>query len=167
MPNFKSLMFCLLSISLLSACGSSGGGGDGAVNAAAIADEMAGTYYTAFTKNGSPYHLVAKIGPGNKVSTAELYFKSFSSAAGAYRESNGTFVKNGNDYQITWDYETCNPVKSQTVTITAIDPSDRIFAKVGNTTLQLLNAIKYKSSHDIGSVTALIEDVNCNLIPES
>lgn len=151
---------------VLSACGSKGGGGDAAADAAVnSADANIGVYYQMYqTTNGDTDLIYAKISSGNSVQSILATFPGGNLAVGYYQKSVGTYVKSGSTYSINWSYETCNPVHSESLDITATDQTDRIFVKQGNTTITLLNSVKWSPQVNVNAVLAMTEDVGCTKV---
>lgn len=151
----------------LAACGSSGGGGvpaDGAAIAAS-GDHLAGTYaYTLTNQSGDMYMSYLQIAPGNKVFAVEMVTPRSNHSLIYARKNEGTFIRSGDTYTVTWSYESCDPVGTQTFKITSIDPADRILVTSGNVSLQFLNVAKwYPDTGTANSGLTMIEDVSCNL----
>lgn len=165
-------LISIVTILILAGCGSSGGGGSVSVDAMALAgqDPLVGGYYFAgqFQSTGGLYFSGIRIEPGNKVTVTDLATQNSVSTIFHMRKNVGTYVKNGDQVTITWSYETCDPVGTSVVTISASNPSDRILVTSDNTTVQYLNIVKWPI--DDGGVAntavAAIEDVACNKFPE-
>lgn len=165
------IILACLSLILLAGCGSGGGGGGGGAPAGGEGamgggDNKIGTYYQAVAKsNGDEYWIALNIEPGNIVNYLEIFYPGGNHTHGYYRKNNGTYKKSGDDYSVTWSYETCNPVGTDTAKITGSDPSDRIVMTVDGTSIAMLNTNKWEPAVDVNSFVALTEDTACDKFP--
>lgn len=161
------LLFLSATIPMLMACGKGGGGGDGAVAAAAVnsvSPLIGQTYFFEVLKSGSPYYSVFKVADPANIKIMEIYFKSSVSAVGYYRKSVGTYAVSGSTINLTYSYETCNPVHSESVTVNYTDASNSLTVTQSGTILQYMNLAKWAPSDNINAV-GLVEDTGCNQIP--
>ena len=165
--NLMSLL--ILSMAFLTGCSGGGSGGDATTGAAiaASSDSNAGIFFNAVksTTNSSKYALVLKISGTNSFNAVEVYTPTSNSAVSYVRKSKGTFIRSGDTYTVTWSYETCNPMGTQTYTISTNNPADKIFVTSGNTTVMMLNDAAYAAPYDLANFSYTVEDTDCNKFP--
>lgn len=157
-----NVFIVLIVVSLsLSACGGGGGGGDSVTS---LADPLIGTYFRSATLVGGDYYYSAiEVKPDNNIIMVEMVMPSGSTTQVYFQKSIGTYIKTGDTLNIAWNYETCNHFGTETVQVSATDPSDRIFITKGITTIQMLNTKKWLPNVDLAnSYLVMTEDVNCN-----
>lgn len=145
--------------------GCGGGGGSGG-NSKSNIDSLIGSYFMSGTHNetGEPVVFAVNISKGNKIETVTFLMVDESHAF--YRANRGTFTKNGDSISIEWNYETCDPVGSETVKVNYTDPSDRIFVTIDNSIYQMLNIKKWMPEIDYtNTYFVLTEDVECDKFP--
>lgn len=160
----KSILF-FLCFPLLSACGKKSDG-----NAAASAsDPYIGTYFLAGESASTSDIFVSTISiePGNKITGVNMVFPGGSTSHAYFRKNVGTYAKTGDEFLVTWSYESCDPEGTESFTVTSKDPSDRIFIGSGSTIIQYLNNAKWGSDNgSANSALVLTEDTECNKFPE-
>jgi hypothetical protein len=128
------------------------------------------TYFKASTDSSTNTNLIFafKVKPGNTFSAITLKY-SISSGAAVYRKYTGTYVKSGDNYAITYNYETCNPTGTDNLVITGNAASVVGVKQNGSPTTVMFYNDKAYTIAGVSELTlsSATEDVNCNLISKN
>ncbi|MBX3041953.1 MAG: hypothetical protein KF789_14700 [Bdellovibrionaceae bacterium] len=147
-----------MALSVLAACSGGGSGGDSNKSA----DPIYGTWYYEMPggSSTSAKGIVAEIKEG-KVFFAYIYaYSSGGSIVMYHRKSEGTYTRNGNVFEMSYSYETCNPVGSETLELSV--SGDTLTVYVPNSGIGILMQ-RSSGGGQIQSMIA-IEDRNCNIL---
>lgn len=169
------LISCLLMVSFLSGCDKKGSGESGVVplpapsspgtvpvssssDDATTTDPYLGTYFwTALLKSSDVVYTEAYI-KADKVTYYQAIFPKGNMAVAYYAKNEGTYVKSGNNYTVTYTYQTCNPVGSEVYKITGSNPDDIIGITQQGTTYPFKNFKSHTAPIDFKAIAALQED---------
>lgn len=151
---------------MLTACG---GSDDTPTETTNPSNPIIGTYFFAGTlENNDFYYLSVEIKEGTEIQVVDMIFPESNPSKIYARRKSGNYVVDGNKFDVTWYYETCEPEGTFSFTYSSEDPSDRIFATYENKTLQFLNTKKWIPEQDYTSTALTItEDIECNLFPNA
>ena len=152
------LLFSLLSILALAAC--SGGGSSGSSE---TADPIYGEWYyeapgsTASSASG----IIGKIDKDGNFSFIQGYAYSDGIRATFYvRKNIGRYVRNGNEFKVTYSYETCSPVGEETLHVSM--SGDKLIVAISDGSFSLM--LSRMSETTTLKNIAMIEDKNCNIL---
>lgn len=152
----KNIIYFSLLCVLLSACNK--GGGD---SSQPSGDPNVGEYlFGGQESDGGVLVYVLNIQAGNKIETISAKLPNATSMTGYYQKSIGTYVKTGDQYAVTWSFESCNPVHTQTVKIDSSNPAQTIAVTIGATTTTMENYNVLAQSAQ-PSLLSLTEDTDC------
>lgn len=150
--------YILASLSFLTLASCSGGGGGSSESTDPIYGEW---YYEApgATSTNSK-GIIGKVSADGKLSFSYYYATGNTNSATFYvRNSSGTFTRTGDAFDVTYSYETCDPVNRET-----------LYIKKSGDQLMVQNADK-SVSYLLSKVTslnvknlAIIEDKNCTIL---
>lgn len=147
----------IISLSILASCSGGGGG------ASESTDPIYGDWYYQAPGGTSTQAkgIVATISKDGTVKFANVYLYASGGSAVAYtRKSLGTFVRNGNEFTVTYSYETCDPVGTEKLTIET--SGEKLIVSAPNSGLTL--TMSRPSGTSTIQTMAAIEDKNCNIL---
>lgn len=152
-----NFLVLLVAVFALTACQGAGGG-----NASQSTDPIYGEwhYISPGSTNVKAKGIIATIDK-DKIFFANTYvYTDGTSTVFYYRKSEGTYKRDGKRFYITYTYETCNPVGSETIDLTPNGNSLTVYLPSKGLGLQML-----KSTDSASSTSALaVEDKNCNIL---
>lgn len=159
------IVLLLACLSLLSACGGSGGSSPSPAvqTTSASTDPVFGTWYfkSVGTTSSSGSGFIGTIDEKGNVKAMALKFVSDgTSAYVVYRKSIGTYVRNGSQFQMSYSYETCKPVHTETLSLVPSGDKLIMTSFIQPTQIILTRLVDDSSSP---MAMAMVEDVNCNL----
>ncbi len=161
----KMKYLIIISFLCLAACGGGSGGGGDSVAKVSIEDSVYGNWiyqtpgsdgqrgaFAAVNKDGTMVAMsYAGVVTDINTNTVVIY----------YRKSEGTFIRNGDSFELTYSYETCNPVGKETVRIKVNGFDQLLLNIVDSGTILAFNRVPPQS--EAINVT-MIEDKNCNIL---
>jgi hypothetical protein len=133
-------------------------------DAGPTADPIFGTwtYVSPNSTSSSIRGYATTIDANGNILFMQIYGYSDSASAKLYvRKNIGTYVRNGEVFDIKWSHETCNPVGSETVKIKSLS-LDSLVASLSKDTIQL--SFSRAVTSDPVKNLAIIEDVNCTIL---
>lgn len=142
----------------LSAC--SNGGSDSAATQDPIYGTWSYTYPGATSTKAKG--IVAKI-EKDKLQIVHAYGISDGSSIIYYtRKSEGTYLRDGKNFSITYSYETCKPIVKETIQL-ELTSSDKllVFDRVNKVSLSMS---RVTNTGAVADSMAAIEDKNCNIL---
>ena len=148
----------LLFVLFLSAC--SNGGSDSSATTDPIYGTWTYTYPGATSLKAKGF--IAKI-EKDKIFLVQAYGISDGSSTIFYtRKSEGSYVRDGKNFDITYSYETCKPIGRETVQI-EITPEGKLLVVDPANKVALLMS-KSTNTGSTAESMAAIEDKNCNIL---
>lgn len=168
----KLLFISILAISsLIISCngGSGGGGGSAAPDGPALAqstdDQVYGDWqylYPGGTANKAKV-LVGKLSKDGSIKFTTAYgVGDANNISMAFRTNIGTFTRSGDNFNVTYSYETCAPVGSEIIKI-KIDPSNSNRLFVANSDGSVFITMQRMTQSTSNAIVTAVEDKNCNL----
>jgi len=150
--------YLLLAVLLLIGCSKSGSD-----SKAVVEDPIYGNWIYETPGSGGQRGLVGILDKSGTILLMNYYgyVNSFGVVVIVYRKSQGTFVRNGDSFNVTYTYETCDPVRSET-----------LIMKVSNLDQLLVNAVDFGVIMSLNRApatttplsVAAVEDTRCEVL---
>jgi|GEM_PF-3064527 hypothetical protein len=154
----KSFLLLILSLTL-AAC--SGGGGSS--GSSETADQIYGEWYyeAPGSSASSASGVIGKIDKDGNFSFLQGYAYSDGTRAVFYvRKNIGRYIRNGNEFKVTYTYETCSPIGEETLNVSMSGDKLIVATADGSFSLMLSRMSETTTLKNI----AMIEDTGCNIL---